>query len=209
MIGTRQTARARPAAPEVAAPRGRVNRAVAAMPSFGIRRFFDLVATLEGVISLGVGEPDFVTPWHVREAAIWAVEHGFTTYTANAGLPALRQAIAADLLADYGVAFDPGGEVLVTVGVSEGMDLALRASLEPGDEALIPSCATSPTAPARCSPAACRCRCPPILAARLQGSAGGVGGAHHPAHARPRPSSKTEPNQAHALLARAARPAVG
>lgn len=121
-----------------AAPRGRLNRTVAAMPPSGIRRFFDLVSTMEEVISLGVGEPDFVTPWHIREAALWAIEHGFTHYTSNAGLTELREQIAADLYADYGVAYHPQDEVLVTVGVSEAMDLALRAILEPGDEVLIP-----------------------------------------------------------------------
>ncbi|MBI3946203.1 MAG: aminotransferase class I/II-fold pyridoxal phosphate-dependent enzyme [Armatimonadetes bacterium] len=141
MADTRKIERSPLVLPRAAAalePRGQVNRTVAAMPPSGIRRFFDLVATLDDVISLGVGEPDFVTPWHIREAAVWAIEHGYTTYTSNAGLIKLRERIAADIHADYGVAYQARDEVLVTVGVSEAMDLALRAVLEPGDEVLIP-----------------------------------------------------------------------
>ncbi len=126
------------AAAAAAAPRGQVNRTVAAMPPSGIRRFFDLVSTMEDVISLGVGEPDFVTPWHIREAAIWSIEHGFTTYTSNSGLMELRELIAADVYDNYGVVYHPGDQVLITVGVSEAMDLAMRAILEPGDEVLVP-----------------------------------------------------------------------
>ncbi|MDH7569527.1 MAG: aminotransferase class I/II-fold pyridoxal phosphate-dependent enzyme, partial [Armatimonadota bacterium] len=100
------------------------------MPPSGIRRFFDLVATMDDVISLGVGEPDFVTPWTIREAAIWSIEHGYTTYTSNAGMMELRELIAADIQKDYGVSYRPEDEILITVGVSEGMDLALRTILE-------------------------------------------------------------------------------
>lgn len=121
-----------------AAPRGQVNRAVAAMPPSGIRRFFDLVSTMTDVVSLGVGEPDFVTPWHIREAAIWSIERGYTTYTSNAGLLELRELVAADLETDHRVAYDPKDQILITVGVSEGLDVAFRAILEPGDEVLIP-----------------------------------------------------------------------
>ncbi len=110
---------------------------VQAIPPSGIRRFFDLISRLDNVISLGVGEPDFATPWHIREAAIDALERGYTMYTANAGLPELRQAIAAHLARRYGVAYDPESEIVVTVGVSEGLDLALRAVLDPGDEVLV------------------------------------------------------------------------
>lgn len=93
---------------------------------------------MEGVISLGVGEPDFVTPWAIREAAIHAIERGRTTYTANAGLLELRQRIAEYVQSTFGPRYDPETEILVTVGVSQGLDLALRALLVPGDEVLIP-----------------------------------------------------------------------
>jgi len=88
------------------------------------------------VISLGVGEPDFVTPWHIREAAIYALERGRTSYTSNLGLPRLREAIAASLAPRFGVTYDPGRQILITVGVSEALDLALRALINPGDEIL-------------------------------------------------------------------------
>ena len=106
------------------------------IPHSGIRDFFDIVQSMEGVISLGIGEPDFVTPWHIREAAIYALEQGKTGYTANLGLLRLRQAIADYLSTDYHLAYDAATEVLVTVGVSEALDLALRAVLNPGDEVL-------------------------------------------------------------------------
>lgn len=108
------------------------------IPPSGIRRFFDLVSEMKGVVSLGVGEPDFVTPWHVREACIYSLEKGYTMYTSNWGLLELREEIARHLYNEYQVAYEPRNEVLVTVGVSEGMDLALRAILSPGDEVLIP-----------------------------------------------------------------------
>ncbi len=93
---------------------------------------------MDDVISLGVGEPDFVTPWRIREAGISALERGFTTYTSNAGLLELREAICADLGHRYGVNYEPDDECLITAGVSEGLDLVLRVLLEPGDEVLIP-----------------------------------------------------------------------
>ncbi|MHB9093612.1 MAG: aminotransferase class I/II-fold pyridoxal phosphate-dependent enzyme [Eubacteriales bacterium] len=111
---------------------------VKSIPPSGIRRFFDLVSEMKGVISLGVGEPDFVTPWHVREACIYSLEKGYTMYTSNWGLLELREEIARHLYNSYKVAYEPRNEVLVTVGVSEGMDLALRALLAPGDEVLVP-----------------------------------------------------------------------
>jgi aminotransferase len=111
---------------------------VEAVPPSGIRRFFDIVSQMEDVISLGVGEPDFVTPWRIREAAIYSIEKGFTTYTSNWGLLELRQAVALYLDRYYGVEYNPQNEVLITVGVSEGLDLALRAVLNPGDEVVIP-----------------------------------------------------------------------
>jgi aminotransferase len=103
----------------------------------GIRRFFDLVASMEGVISLGVGEPDFATPWHIREAAIYSVEKGYTMYTSNLGMPELRQGLSGRLRKEYGLDYDPATELLITVGVSEGVDLATRAILDPGDEVIM------------------------------------------------------------------------
>jgi aminotransferase len=115
-----------------------LNSVIAACPPSGIRRFFDIAASMDDVISLGVGEPDFVTPWRIREAGIFALENGFTTYTSNAGLLELREAICADLDSRYAVSYHPARECLITAGVSEGLDLALRVLLEPGDEVLIP-----------------------------------------------------------------------
>jgi aminotransferase len=115
-----------------------LNHTITACPPSGIRRFFDIAAEMDDVISLGVGEPDFVTPWRVREAGIYALERGYTTYTSNAGLPRLRELICADLAARYGADYDPGAECLITTGVSEGLDLALRVLLNPGDEVIIP-----------------------------------------------------------------------
>ncbi len=103
----------------------------------GIRRFFDLAVTMEGVISLGVGEPDFVTPWSIREASIQSIESGITSYTGNAGLLELRQEISAYLHRSFGVKYTPENEVIVTVGGSQAIDLALRAIVDPGDEVII------------------------------------------------------------------------
>lgn len=111
---------------------------VQAIPPSGIRKFFDLVMQTEGVISLGVGEPDFVTPWHIREACLYSLEKGYTMYTSNMGMLELREEIAAYEKRKIGVEFNPKDEVLVTVGVSEAVDLALRSLLEPDDEVLIP-----------------------------------------------------------------------
>jgi len=115
-----------------------VNPLVRSLPPSGIRKFFDMVMETQGIISLGVGEPDFVTPWHIREACIYALEKGYTMYTSNQGLLELRETIARDLEATYKVAYDPRSEILVTTGVSEGLDLAVRALICPGDEVLIP-----------------------------------------------------------------------
>ncbi|MFD0961382.1 aminotransferase class I/II-fold pyridoxal phosphate-dependent enzyme [Paenibacillus chungangensis] len=104
----------------------------------GIRRFFDLVSSRKDVITLGVGEPDFVTPWHVREAAVYSLESGKTQYTSNAGMPELREAIGQYLSDSFDVAYEPSNEILVTVGGSEAIDLALRALISPGDEILVP-----------------------------------------------------------------------
>lgn len=104
----------------------------------GIRKFFDLLASIEGVISLGVGEPDFATPWHISEQAIYSLERGYTMYTSNLGMPELRQELARYLKDSYNLTYDPDGELLITVGVSEGLDLASRAILNPGDEVIMP-----------------------------------------------------------------------
>lgn len=104
----------------------------------GIRRFFDLLASIEGVISLGVGEPDYATPWHIREAAIYSLEKGYTMYTSNLGMPELRQELSRSLKDNYNLAYDPDSELLITVGVSEGLDLAMRAILNLGDEVIMP-----------------------------------------------------------------------
>jgi len=106
------------------------------VPRSGIRDFFELVDTRDDVISLSIGEPDFVSPWHIREASIFALDRGATSYTANLGLIALREAIADYTRRSFGLPYDPAAEVLVTVGVSEALDLAVRAVTEPGDEVL-------------------------------------------------------------------------
>jgi aminotransferase len=115
-----------------------LNKVVSACPPSGIRRFFDIAAQRADVISLGVGEPDFVTPWRIREAGIYALEHGATTYTSNAGLPKLRELICAELDNRYRARFDPQHECVITSGVSEGLDLTLRVLLEPGEEVIVP-----------------------------------------------------------------------
>ena len=104
----------------------------------GIRKFFDLLASIEGVISLGVGEPDYATPWHISEAAIESIEKGQTMYTSNLGMPELRQELSRYLKHNYELDFDPDSELLITVGVSEALDLAMRAILNPGDEVIMP-----------------------------------------------------------------------
>lgn len=108
------------------------------IPPSGIRKFFDLVSGSEDAISLGVGEPDFVTPWHVREACVYSLEQGRTTYTHNAGLPELREEIGNYMHDAFELTYDPADEILVTVGGSEAIDLALRALISQGDEILVP-----------------------------------------------------------------------
>jgi aminotransferase len=103
----------------------------------GIRKFFDIAQRMEGAISLGVGEPDFVTPWSIREACIFSLEKGYTSYTSNWGLSELREALSDKIYAESGVYYDPEGELLITTGVSEAFDLALRALINPGDEVII------------------------------------------------------------------------
>jgi aminotransferase len=114
-----------------------ISRRVRDISPSGIRRFFDLLASMEGVISLGVGEPDFVTPWHIREAGIYSLEQGYTSYTSNYGLLELREELASYMAGRHGISYDPQRELLITVGVSEGVDLALRAILDPGDEVIV------------------------------------------------------------------------
>ena len=104
----------------------------------GIRKFFDIAQQVEGVISLSVGEPDFKTPWAARKAAIGVLEKGRTAYTANAGLIQLREEISKYLLNFIHTEYDPNGEIIVTVGGSEALDLAMRALIQPGDEVLVP-----------------------------------------------------------------------
>lgn len=116
----------------------KVSNKVRQMPPSGIRRFFDIVNEMEDAISLGVGEPDFVTPWNIREACIDSLEKGMTHYTSNWGMLELRQAINQYLYKRLNISYNPEDEILVTVGASEGIDIALRALIEQGDEVLIP-----------------------------------------------------------------------
>ena len=111
---------------------------IVSIPPSGIRKFFDIVNEMEGAISLGVGEPDFDTPWHIREEGIYSLEKGRTFYTSNAGLKQLKDEICNYLKRRFEVSYDPDTEIMVTVGGSEAIDVAMRAMLNPGDEVLIP-----------------------------------------------------------------------
>ncbi len=125
----------------------RISPAIKAVPPSGIRRFFDIAAEMDDVISLGVGEPDFVTPWSIRESCVYGLEQGYTSYTANRGLLELRQEICNLQKRSNNLDYDAKTDCLVTVGVSEALDIALRAILSPGDEVLIPEpCYVSYTA---------------------------------------------------------------
>ena len=117
-----------------------LNSFIAGIPSSGIRKFFDIVSEMNDpdVISLGVGEPDFDTPWHVREEGIYSLTKGKTFYSPNAGLKSLRDEISAFMQRRYGLSYDPAHEIIVTVGGSEAIDLAFRAMLDPGDEVIVP-----------------------------------------------------------------------
>jgi len=115
-----------------------ISQKVATLPPSGIRKFFDLLSSVEDVISLSIGEPDFVTPWHIREAGIYSLEKGYTMYTSNSGIPELRQELANYLELRYGVSYHPEHEILITAGTSEGLDLVLRAIINPRDEVIIP-----------------------------------------------------------------------
>lgn len=115
-----------------------ISKIVSSIAPSGIRKFFDLIIQMPDVISLGVGEPDFSTPWQIREEALYAIERGKTSYTSNAGLLPLREKIADMVYSKYKLSYSAEREILITVGVSEGLDLALRAILDPDDEVLIP-----------------------------------------------------------------------
>lgn len=114
-----------------------LSQTVASLPPSGIRKFFDVASQMEGVISLGVGEPDFVTPWHIIESSYYSVSRGHTSYTSNLGLLELREAISDRIYQKCGLEYNPVDEVLVTTGVSEALDLAVRALVSPGDEVII------------------------------------------------------------------------
>ena len=118
--------------------RGQPSQRVASIPASGIRRFFDLLASMDGVISLGVGEPDFVTPLQIRNAGVRSIEDGRTGYTSNFGIMELRESAVAHLDRLYGVSYDPATEIIITTGVSEGLSIALLALLDAGDEVLCP-----------------------------------------------------------------------
>lgn len=114
-----------------------ISAAGKAIPPSGIREFFDIVYTTPGCISLGVGEPDFITPWRISDSGTYAIKEGHTHYTPNRGLPVLLELISASLLKKTGVEYDPEDELLITMGVSQGLDIALRSIVDPGDEVII------------------------------------------------------------------------
>lgn len=118
--------------------RNPLNKTIVTIQPSGIRKFFDIVSEMKDAISLGVGEPDFDTPWHIREEGIYSLEKGRTHYTSNAGLKELKVEIDRFLTRRYGISYDPDKEIMVTVGGSEAIDIAMRAMLDPGDEVLIP-----------------------------------------------------------------------
>ena len=115
-----------------------LNKTIVNIQPSGIRKFFDIVSEMKDAISLGVGEPDFDTPWHIRDEGIYSLEKGKTHYTSNAGLKDLKVEIDRYLTRRYGLSYDPDHEIIVTVGGSEAIDIAMRAMLDPGDEVLIP-----------------------------------------------------------------------
>ncbi len=114
-----------------------VSRRARVIPPSGIRKFFDLALIMEEVISLGVGEPDFSTPWNLCEASIYSIEQGGTSYTPNRGIQPLREAVSRWLSGHYGIDYNPNTEMIITTGVSEGLDIAIRAVTDPGDELII------------------------------------------------------------------------
>ena len=115
-----------------------LNKTIVNIQPSGIRKFFDIVSEMKDAISLGVGEPDFDTPWHIRDEGIYSLEKGKTHYTSNAGLKELKVEIDRYLTRRYGLSYDPDDEILITVGGSEAIDIAMRAMLDPTDEVLIP-----------------------------------------------------------------------
>ena len=117
---------------------GSLSRRVNSIAPSGIRKFFDLLASMDDVISLGIGEPDYATPYHIREAAVSSIEKGYTMYTSNLGMPELRSELSGYLKKTYNLDYSAASQVLITVGVSEAVDLAARALIDPGDEVLIP-----------------------------------------------------------------------
>ena len=117
--------------------RNPLSKMVAEMEPSGIRRFFDVASTMDNVISLGVGEPDFDTPWHIREEGIYSLEKGRTFYTFNAGLLPLRKEVCTYLKRRFALSYD-SDEVIITVGGSEAIDIAFRTMLDPGDEVIVP-----------------------------------------------------------------------
>ena len=118
--------------------RNPLNNTITEIKPSGIRKFFDIVSEMKDAISLGVGEPDFETPWHIREEGIYSLEKGKTHYTSNAGLKELREEISKYLKRRFGLGYDPMKQVLITIGGSEAIDVALRVMLEKGDEVLLP-----------------------------------------------------------------------
>ena len=115
-----------------------LNKTVRQMKPSGIRKFFDMLSGMNDVVALTVGQPDFITPWHIREAAIESIEKGKTYYTSNAGMPELRLEISKYMKRRFNVDYQPQNEIFVTVGGSEAIDVAMRAILEPGDEVILP-----------------------------------------------------------------------
>ena len=118
--------------------RNPLSKVITEIQPSGIRKFFDIVTEMKDAISLGVGEPDFDTPWHVRDEGNYSMEKGRTFYTSNAGLKELKVEISSYLKRKYGLKYDPKDQIMVTVGGSEAIDIAMRAMLDPGDEVLIP-----------------------------------------------------------------------
>ena len=116
-----------------------LNQKIQGIQPSGIRKFFDILEEMKDAISLGIGEPDFVTPWHIRDAGIYSLERGYTKYTSNAGMAELRREIASYLDRRFGLKYDYASQILVTVGGSEALDLSLRVLLNPGDEVIIPT----------------------------------------------------------------------
>lgn len=118
--------------------RNPLNEVIQTIKPSGIRKFFDIVYEMKDAISLGVGEPDFETPWRIRDEAIYSLEQGKTFYTSNAGLMELKESISKYLNRKYDISYDPKNEMMITVGGSEAIDVSLRVMLSPGDEVLIP-----------------------------------------------------------------------